>query len=79
MELLISILPSASDLKSSKAKQDNQAVNGAASSEDEVGLNNEDNDTELQELENEMQVVNGKYLEVLNEAGMSIQYRSSNC
>lgn len=77
MELLISILPSTSDLRSGKSDQDNQAINGAASSEDGVGLNTEDNDTELQELEREMLVVNEEYLEVLNEAGMCMQCRRS--
>lgn len=69
MEALISVLPSASDLKSNSSDTLSTAPIGDVSVKDEAELQAEDNDIELQELEKEMQVVNTEYLQVLSTAG----------
>lgn len=71
IETLISVLPSASDLKSTSTFTDSDLQDGEASKKDEADLQAEDNDKELQELEAEMQVVNAEYMEVLTTAGRS--------
>lgn len=68
IEALISVLPSASDLKSSSTKDVVKQSDGNTS-EIEGSLQVEDEDKELQELESEMQAVNAEYIEVLATAG----------
>jgi hypothetical protein len=65
VEVLIRLLPSSSKAEPTTVEdRQNQQM-----PKDDVEQYAEDNDKELQELEKEMQAVNGEYLEVLETAG----------
>ena len=68
MELLISVLPSPSDLKSATSVEAS-SPSIQTDAKNEADLQAEDTDAELLELEKEMQDANREYLEVLSTAG----------